>query len=473
MSGLTVTGFSAKTFEQVKEEIETELINKFGSINLNAESVFGQIVGIFAERESLLWQDLLAVYNSLYPDTATGSSLDGVCAIIGVYRLKAKATIVDVKIIGINQTTIPKDSEASALGIPTVFKLTNDLTIDNEACIASNIDITDLTKTEYSVIINDETITYTAVLDNTKIDIIAGLVTAINDAEIGINAVNEDDLLYINSDDDSNFSLFITNGLTIVNLTAKAQFKAVTKGKIPLPANILNIIQTPISGWISINNPNAGLTGRDLETDVELRARRELSLRIAGGGTIEAIKAKILNVSGVTSVKIIENNTDVEVNGLSPHSFESLVLNGVDLDIANAIWNSKPAGIQTIGNTSVNILDSNGTNQLIKFSRPVKLYIYGTITITKDNTNLYPINGDQSIIENIVNIINSLNVGDDVIYQSLYKAIYTVAGIQSANIEIGGTLIENTAPSLSSANINVGASQIALTDANKINIVIA
>jgi hypothetical protein len=38
--------------------------------------------------------------------------------------------------------------------------------------------------------------------------------------------------------------------------------------------------------------------------------------------------------------------------------------------------------------------------------------------------------------------IRMLNVSDDVIYQSLYKSVYSVSGIESAVITIGGTLVE-------------------------------
>jgi hypothetical protein len=60
-------------------------------------------------------------------------------------------------------------------------------------------------------------------------------------------------------------------------------------------------------------------------------------------------------------------------------------------------------------------------------------------------------------------------VGEDVVYQSLYQSIYSVPGITAAVIQIGGSLVE-TPPTLSSANVTVGASQIAVSDITKITV---
>ena len=52
--GLTSTGFTGKRLDDIKTEIEDVLKSAFGpAVNLRAESVLGQIVGIFSERESL------------------------------------------------------------------------------------------------------------------------------------------------------------------------------------------------------------------------------------------------------------------------------------------------------------------------------------------------------------------------------------------------------------------------------------
>jgi uncharacterized phage protein gp47/JayE len=472
MSGLTANGFQRKTFEEIKNDIETVLIDNFGIINLNDESVFSQIIGIFAERETLLWEGLESVYNSFYPDTATDFSLDGVCQLIGLTRLEATPTTVVALLYGINQTTIFRNSEATAVGVNTIFRLTGNVLLTNDNCYGVEISIIDISPGAFSIILNGVNISYTKDIDDTKTIILNELVDLINNSNVGVVAINYNDTLIIRSNTDDNIIVYIDESMIFDLIINRGNFEAIDKGFIPLPAESLTIIQTPTAGWLKIKNSDAGLTGRNLETDKEFRIRRTLSLRLAGAGTVEAIRAQLLNIVGVTAVNIVENITNIEVDGIPPHSFESLILGGSDIDIGNILWKTKPAGIRSYGNTSVLIHDSTGRSQVVSFSRPISLYIYVTITITLDMTDFYPLNGNDVIKNGIVDQIKMLNVGDDVIYQSFYQSIYKVIGIESAIIEIGGTLIENNVPFLFSSNIEVESSQIAVSDLSKINIII-
>lgn len=461
---LTPTGLDIKTFDEVKASIESALISKFGTINLSDSSVFSQFSGIFAEREALLWQALEEVYNSFYPDTATGASLDGVCQLIGVTRLASTATIVDVMITGRNQVVITTGSEATALGINATFANIADVLITNENCLSINIDVTNTALLSYKVTINN--IEYT-VAGGTLDFIIDSLVTAINTSGQTFTAIKFNGKLEISTSDGNFIKVYVSSGLMIDIIATKGKFISTTKGAVELPINSLVNIQTPISGWIAITNEVAGLTGRNLETDNELRIRRAQSLRLAGAGTIDAIRARISNVEGVQQVTINENTTNTTVDLLPPHSFEALVLgdSATNENIGNAIWTTKPAGIQSYGDISVIVQDVVGNLQEVKFSRPTKLFIYVDIELVK--TALYPSDGDTKIINGIVKQVNKLNVGETLVYQSLYDSVYSVAGITSAIIKIGGT-ITNVPPAVASINITATSRQIPVTDIAKI-----
>lgn len=472
MSGLTQYGFQIKTFEQVKLEIETTMQDSFGSINLSESSVFSQLIGIFAEREALIWQAALGVYSSLYPDTATGFSLDGVCQLSGITRLDATATKVVGELTGINQTLVFKDSEASALGVPTTFMLVKDTIISNDQAREINIEVTDINQIVYDITINGETSTYIATLGANEFTIMTALIADItlNSPEVTASIVNN--FLNVRSNVADQMSIYISPGLSIVDVTVDGNFIASTKGLIALPANSLHTIQTPTSGWLAINNRLAGATGRNRETDDELRLRRNKSLKLPGGASVEAITARLSNVTGVSSVKVIENTTFAVDSGMRPpKSFEALVLGGLDQDIGDTIWAAKAAGIESYGNIAVTIIDSTGRNQIVHFSRPVPLYIYVKVTLTLATSGGYPLDGDSRITNGIVNQINVIGVGQDVIYQSFYQSVYSIPGIVTATIEIGGSLVVGPPPPLTAANVIVGATQIPVSDMTKINIV--
>lgn len=117
--GVTSTGFIPKTLAVIKEEIEKDFQSAFGDdIDLDSESPFGQIIGILAEREQLLWEAMEDTYNSQYPDTATGNSLDNVCALLGISRLPARKSTSQLLCFGTPGTNIPIGSIFSVANQP-------------------------------------------------------------------------------------------------------------------------------------------------------------------------------------------------------------------------------------------------------------------------------------------------------------------------------------------------------------------
>ncbi len=473
MSGITEQGLEIKDFTDIVTEIQEDYIGNFGTdVNLLEESVNGQLINIFSLALSSIWSILPPIYAAQFVATATGISLDYAVSYNGTSRLAATATIVNAKVTVTNPTTLLAGSEASSAIVEAVFQLIEDITITNTACIEAAVTIE--TSTELSYIININGIPYEYepfIVDETP-QIADALVFLINDAAIGITASKSaDSTIVLVSDNEIDFSVVVSTGIVINNITQFAIFECSTKGFIQVPANSLVNIITPISGWLSVYNPIAGETGRNIETDVELRTRYFQSLRLSGTGTVEALRAGLRNVAGVTVADVNENYTNVTSGGIPPKAFESIVLGGNDQDIAKMIWLKKPAGIEPYGSISVIIQDSEGFDQLIKFSRPVPIYVFVDITITLDSTNTYPINGDDVIKNSILAKIKTLNVGQDVIYQSFYQGVYSVSGIESAVIEIGGTTNELIPPTLSSSNITIGSAETAVSDLTKITII--
>lgn len=465
--GLTPQGFNIKPFEVVKAEIETVELDVLGPVKLDGDSVIGQFNGIFGEIIALLWQLLAAVNNASNPDTATDLSLDDVVALNGVTRLEATATKVTCQVTGDNQTFIQAGSEVSALGINTVFALNNDLLLTNEKFIAMIISIIDFSENIYAVNINNVDYTYNRELDDTESDVIDGLVNIINTANIGLTASNVNNSLSLKSNSlNSYFKAYISDDMRINSVTGNGLFIAQDTGAIAVPSNVLTIIQTPVAGWVSVTNAEAGETGRNLETDTQLRIRRELSIRLGGTATNEAIRARVLNVRGVTAATVFENTDIIVVNGLPAKSFNVLVQGGEDEEIANAIWRAKAAGIQSFGNVNVIITDNQGIQHNIGFSRVIEGTVFVRVEVSTNSD--YPSNGTDLIKEYIAEQINSLKVGEDVFYQSLYESVYKVPGVWSAVIEL-----REAATSFASANIAFADNSIATTEIANIEVIIS
>jgi len=475
--GLTEAGYKSKPFATLVNDLGTSLSDSLGAINLTPPSVFSVMINAFAIELSKIDLKAEEIYNAFSPSTATGYSLDSIAAYNGLSRLAPTYSNVLCQVIASPYTLIQAGSEAAVEKTNDIILFTQDLTISNESCNQVVVTVIDFIGTDVSLIISNILYTYTIQVADTEADIAEGLLLAIENASPvpDVTVVRTGATLTItNNDYLQTFSCFVSDPdiLEIESCRVNVTLQAKEIGKIEIPAKSVNIIRTPVDGWLSINNLNSGVTGRELETDLAFRARRAISLKTSGSGTMEALKSRVLNITGVSAVSIFENATNV-IDGDSrpPHSLELLALGGSDQDIANMIWLAKPAGIETYGNISMNVIDSSGGTHIVKFSRSTKLYIFVDVTLTTLNT-VYNTDSTAVIKQNIVNHINAIGLGNDVIYQAIFADIYSVDGITNAVVQVGGSLDELVPPVKTADNISIPATQVAVTDINKISITV-
>ena len=192
------------------------------------------------------------------------------------------------------------------------------------------------------------------------------------------------------------------------------------------PAGTLTVIETPVSGVVSVTNAlDQYQIGSDVESDGVLRLRRDLTLRAIGSASVEAIQAGLADLPGVTGVYVFENVTDFPVDSVPAHAFEAVVSGGTDAAISQEIFNRKPAGIQTYGNVStLSAVDALTVGvHAVNFSRPVVLNVYVTINATV--TANAPDNAATLIAAALVSFGDAtLNIGSDLSAQSLVPSIF-------------------------------------------------
>lgn len=232
--------------------------------------------------------------------------------------------------------------------------------------------------------------------------------------------------------------------------------EAGTSGNVPV-GSITKIVN-PSADISSIQH--SGIVGyaEDIETDTELRKRFNLTISGAGSGTVDSIRGAIMRVPNVDSCIIVENNTaQTDGEGRPPHSFECFVTapESQNTLIAQAIFDKKPIGIKTFGDITVDIVDDGGFKHSIYFSRTDEVKVY--IKINIKTNNYYETTGIQEIKDNLVQVINNLGCGDDVILSSLYGHIYSVTGIE----EVSLLQLSTNGTTYSANNITVSDNQIA------------
>ncbi len=235
-----------------------------------------------------------------------------------------------------------------------------------------------------------------------------------------------------------------------------------TSGNVP--AGSIIKIKTPVSGISSVTNPSAFTGGRVVETDYELKDRYD-STQLASGSALEAIRAEILNISEVSEAigyENVENYTDA--NGLPAGAIELIVSGGDEDTIAETIMTQKSAGINTYGNVSKTVADSQGKNHTIKFSRPeeAQVYIKYVLSVNSKFDNTY----ESNIKSDAVKYINNLIIAGTAYGWKLCSLLQDIEGLENVKAYLG--LSASTA---SSDKIAPGVRQILKTTSDKVVIV--
>lgn len=481
MSNIFVTsgGFLKKTLAELKLEYEALFQAEFGSdIDLDPDGPFGQIIGILSKRDADLWDGAEEIYNSRNVNAATGQSLDNIAAETGVIRIDAIPTRVeDVILYGDEGTVVPLGKQVrQATNAALLFSLEVGVTISAAAARHIQITIDDPAAggIVYTVTINGTAYTYTSIISDTRAIVLNALVALINAGAWTGTPSNSGNTILNLIDTDFDFSVVVSGTMDIELIGSGGIFVCDADGVNPVPANTLNTIVSPVSGWDTVNNPSAGITGAEKETDDAFRLRRQKAL-ISGNATEEAIRSKLLTqVDNVSNAIVYSNRTMItDGEGRPPKSFEAIVVGGTDAAVAAKLWETMPAGIESYGNTTVVVTDSQGFSQSVEFSRPESTYVWVKVWRALFSEEEYPANGDDLIKQAIVDwALANQTIGKDVVRQRLSIPVYSVPGIGDILIELAETAAPSPPPGAYSAvDIVIGAREIPVFATSQITVV--
>ncbi|HGE6337022.1 TPA: baseplate J/gp47 family protein [Klebsiella pneumoniae] len=255
--------------------------------------------------------------------------------------------------------------------------------------------------------------------------------------------------------------------------TVVATATCANSGAVAAVAGSVNGINTPTRGWASVTNPLAATVGVAAETDAELRVRQSQSVALASLTQFDAVDGAIANVEGVTRHKLFENDQEVtDSNGLPPHSISAIVEGGDATEIANTIRSVKGQGVSTYGTTSVIVTDKYGNPYTIRFSRPIDVPVYVSITL-KALTGYSSEVGDE-IKAAVASYINSLAIGDSVLLSRVYSPanLGVVSGGNARYYDIMELLIGRSADDVAAANLVVAYDESASCSVDNIALVV-
>jgi uncharacterized phage protein gp47/JayE len=440
MSGLEPTGLVIETIPEIRDGMNEDARNAFGkSLPLGDKDLHGQLHGIMSERFGVLWELLQDVVGMLDPDAATGAALEALCALTGTARRPATSSKVTLTLTGTPATLVSSGSRAATESTSKEFATDANATITLLTSWAAS--------TAYTLGQRRTNGGNAYVVTDPGTSAASGGPTGEGEAIVDNGVVWR----------------FLGQGTGAVDVASTATLTGPT---VALSGDVIDIV-TPVSGWQGVINVLDADEGQNLESDEDLRVRREFELARAGTGPVDAVRADLLNEENVPGAKVVtvfHNPTDVtNVDGMPPHSVEALIEGGDDQDIRDQLLRSVTGGIQTHGTVSGTATDTQGIDHTIKFSRPTSVDIWVDITVEVD-ANFAPIDVEDQVAAALVAAGDLYPSGRDVRASAVGASAFAVLGVLGApTVEIG------TAPAPSaSTTIVITARQRAVFDTSRI-----
>ena len=380
---IDTTGIHVPTYEDIRDDLIASMKQIFGQdIYLDDDSQDYQQISIFAKKIFDTNSLAVLVYNNRTANTAIGTGLDNLCALVGIKRKPATYSMCQLTING-EPGTVIRNGQAS---------------------------------------------------DGTNLWDLPGTVTIPD------------------------------NGIITVEATSHE------KGYVAALPNTINIVVTPVYGWLGVTNTYQSNPGNDAETDASLRARYAISTQAPADSIFESLLASLKQVAGVTKVRGYENDTGVaDSNGLPAHSVTFVVEGGDETDIATEIYYKKTPGCYTNGTTAVNLTSPTGNITVIRFYRPTYKTVYVKVFVKK--LTGYNDNYATDIKNAIVDYVNGLDLAETVYRSILWSvAIGQMGSITSPEYSVTDIQTSTNGSSYSQADISMLFNESAFTETAKVTV---
>ena len=401
----TDTGFDRKELDDLRDDINALFVKRFGDgIDLDDSQTPGMLAGVLSEADDTLEKLAQGVYNSFFVLKSSGANLDDLAAELEVYRKPAVNAYVELQIDGYvdpdSPTIIPEETQFSTPD-GQVFSTMADTTITQQA-------------------------TYVDSGGNTQ---------------------------PLEDDDGNALGRQIVQAVAIETGTASNV----------MPNTIINP-EDSIDGFYAVTNPSAATGGGDPETDDELRQRVLANRLNTPNSTPDGIQTAIKNLSGVTDVRLINNNTmSKDSYGNPAKSVHLYVIGGADADIIQTYFDYLPPQSNTIGSVMGTATDIGGRQYIVAFDRAETVPVFIKVDIHIDDTKFDTDNGPASIKTNIINYFDTLGMGDKVLYSKLFAPAYSPVGVTDVALTLGTSLEK-----LTEADVSVSDFQLAVTSSANI-----
>lgn len=206
---------------------------------------------------------------------------------------------------------------------------------------------------------------------------------------IGIDKAQQESNAFTVSDMIGNSFILIESATLTTGAEEKSwtlSFRAQNIGYVDVAINTVKSINTPVNGVKSVNNPyTETILGENEESDEELRTRRAKAVGYTIAGSREVMQASLLDLEGVSEVKVYENkDSTTDADGIPSHSIWVIVEGGEDEKIGACIFQRFNDGCGMKGTEAIDVETIYGNIQEIRFDRPINENLYIRFEIEKE-----------------------------------------------------------------------------------------
>lgn len=472
--GLTPQGPSIKRLDVILDEMHQTMTKRLGvNTQQNPQSFLNHSLTNVADKIAELWEFGADIYHAMYPTTAEGVSLDNAAQFGGSTRELAAKSYYSILCTGLDGTTIPAGTLLATDTNPaTNLTLPENGSITRASFNKARVKVaTQPVKSALSIALNGTLYTLTPDPEKPVSELLAALGDKI-DHSLFTTGVNDDALVIEAVDETSSNVMVLSENLTTETVSSILTFATVEDGDILIPNGVVTKIVKAVAGLTTVVNVGAYVAGRLEETDIEFRRSYVDKIYNRSSSMVESIRSAILdNVQGVVSCAVYENDTnEVDEMGRYPHSVEVVADGGGTTEIAQQILNTKSGGISTFGSVETTLHGVYGEDIIVRFNRPAYIKVWFQIGVTLSKTAHPPTNYVELIKQQILESMDGLEAGADVIPQTFLPK---VSGIDYMDVRLFSTASDTETPAgYTERSVSISERERAVTDENRIEVVI-
>lgn len=391
----------------------------------------GQLSLIYGEQHEKIKRLIIDATLNTSPLTARGQYLDNV---IGnnffVFRRGNTKAYVRCAFFGLPNTKIPKLTTVKNSFTGDIFELPEAVLLELGKAVQVTFNVKNFDNINFLIILNSARLEFVA--KNAQ-----EFSQKINEIFFNNQAVqlknSKDDFVLESRNIVQTFAINVSDNIEVKEMANNFRLNALDFGKKNVAIGAADTLISTVVGINKVYNFLPGIPGAEREEDDDYRARG-LNATL-GKATPRAVRNAILQLEGVTSVSVINNTKPYEVDGVPANSIAPVVAGGFDDEIALAILDYKPGGIQSFGTTIIPLPNDTGMIEEIGFSRAeIKQVILKIKVILHPEEELL-----LSYKDDIINLIfayaNSLSVGDDVVLQRILGKVVSMQGVGQASVD--------------------------------------